>query len=975
MSSNKKVNKKELSTNKPNIIEENIEKEESKDELTKDKINKPNDLKYFDAIAHFKENITHYDKNCSEPVKDYSYYCFSCKHSVCNECGVYDHKEHLLIQRDNCLNYDKTFFNEIAKVIEKGTNIDSEKSQIKKNILTSIQSLKNELDLLEKEKLKEIDKMFNAIKNNYIQLKENFLKTKESIENYYKINKKFFNIKMIITSQEKNNEINNNNNNNKKSSLSNDSCVNNISNLKSYLYENEIGPNKDIENTIFLMNFELMNLCDNKNLDILDISNNIKTKIRDISHSIEQKTKILNEEIKNNYLNFETESITAKFDDFYWDVKIRCEKYNEHINQFKNTLYDIYKHTGSFDKLRDLLCLFDSKNHKGKDILFNQQFFIKMNDLSSLNPEKGKNMSKNLYKSSGKIRNSIKNRLNRQNSQNSSTIKNKDSKGNEKISSNLNVNVNANVNKGIDKYSSKVTNESKKEMRRSYSNLFGRNSISQSNTIPVNIINKDNIILDQRILQRFFAYSILDFYSRYFKFINTDHSMNFYINNLIYNENNDKNNMKNTSKNSARNSAKNTARSNDKNSGRKSDNNKNNGKNSARNYEKNNNINSFINNDISNEKNSLKNSIINNNYKNENNTAGKNKVLLTKKTSKKKPINNRKINNIKSINNTYNSMNNIKYINNNNEINYNADHYTVDNSYNKNKPLKLNKNNSYIKSVSLISNYSERYMELKEKVKPIIGTNYVQFFEPATNRITKVQIPLTKEKHGYLLFPEGCRHILINTLLFITGGTDNCGFPINIVLMLNIEKGEITRIGNLNDNHSYHSIEYLENFDSLILIGGENSSSCEIMDLDSKKWTNFPSLNFPRANVNIYYNNITSDLFALFGMEGKMNEKVQNTDIIEVLELNDIVSGWMKVDYYKSVGFDMKNNYCITLPFTKDKLIVYGGSTARSLEKKIFALFDMIKNEIIKVDSHTMDLIKLEENKIRSFDMALQKLM
>ena len=70
MSSNKKVNKKELSTNKPNIIEENIEKEESKDELTKDKINKPNDLKYFDAIAHFKENITHYDKNCSEPVKN-----------------------------------------------------------------------------------------------------------------------------------------------------------------------------------------------------------------------------------------------------------------------------------------------------------------------------------------------------------------------------------------------------------------------------------------------------------------------------------------------------------------------------------------------------------------------------------------------------------------------------------------------------------------------------------------------------------------------------------------------------------------------------------------------------------------------------------------------------------------------------------------------------------------------------------------
>ena len=106
-----------------------------------------------------------------------------------------------------------------------------------------------------------------------------------------------------------------------------------------------------------------------------------------------------------------------------------------------------------------------------------------------------------------------------------------------------------------------------------------------------------------------------------------------------------------------------------------------------------------------------------------------------------------------------------------------------------------------------------------------------------------------------------------------------------------------------------------------------------------------------------------------------MDKNIKNIDIIEVLELNDIVSGWMMVDYYKSVGLDLKISYCLTLPFTRDKLLVYGGSTARSLERRIFALFDMIKNEVIKVDSQTMDLIKLEENKIRSFDKALEKIM
>ena len=193
--------------------------------------------------------------------------------------------------------------------------------------------------------------------------------------------------------------------------------------------------------------------------------------------------------------------------------------------------------------------------------------------------------------------------------------------------------------------------------------------------------------------------------------------------------------------------------------------------------------------------------------------------------------------------------------------------------------------------------------------------------------------------------------------------------------MFDVENGQIQKIGNLNDNHAYHTIEYLDNFDSLIVIGGENSASCEIMDLDSKKWNRLPSLNSARANVNIYFNNVTSDLFVLFGMEGKMDKNVKNTDVIEVLELNDIESGWIMVDYYKTIGLNLKISYCLTLPFTRDKLLIYGGSTARSLERRIFALFDMVKNEVIKVDPQTMDLIKLEENKIRSFDKALERIM
>ena len=80
------------------------------------------------------------------------------------------------------------------------------------------------------------------------------------------------------------------------------------------------------------------------------------------------------------------------------------------------------------------------------------------------------------------------------------------------------------------------------------------------------------------------------------------------------------------------------------------------------------------------------------------------------------------------------------------------------------KNSKFTKKNS--KSVSLIANYTERYMNLKERVKPIIGTNYIQFYDPITTKISRMQILLEKDKHGYNVFPDGCRHILVENKLF-----------------------------------------------------------------------------------------------------------------------------------------------------------------------------------------------------------------
>ena len=483
--------------------------------ILKEKID---ELKYFDAVSHFKENIIHFNKNCSEPIKDYSYYCFTCKHSVCNECGAFDHKEHLLIQRKSCLNYDNSFFNDISKVIEDGISLDRKKAQIKKDIKNSISLLKNELDNIEKNKLKEIDTFFDELKQNYINLKKNFSNTKACIENYYKINQKFFNLNIKSNNEQGNSENNEvdlaNSIKKKKSGLTNFNTIERYN----YLKNNEISDNKDLDNTIFLMNFELMNLCDNKNLQILDLSNQINTRIKNISNLIDQTTNYILEEFKTNYLNFKENSIVTKFDDFYWDIKIRCDKFNENISRFKETISDIYKRNHSFDKLKDLLSFFDSKNKKGKDVLFNQQYFIKQNnDLTSINPDMGKLMSQKLNKSLRKIRSTSKNKFNGQYSNTASTFKTRDN-ANSKDKVILRNNQN-----GIDKYTKygyKTMNSDSKIDLKTINNNINLDSLNTLNNEGLNkILKKEDVILNQRVIQRYIAYFVMEFYIKYLKLI------------------------------------------------------------------------------------------------------------------------------------------------------------------------------------------------------------------------------------------------------------------------------------------------------------------------------------------------------------------------------------------------------------------------------------------------------------------------
>ena len=263
---------------------------------------------------------------------------------------------------------------------------------------------------------------------------------------------------------------------------------------------------------------------------------------------------------------------------------------------------------------------------------------------------------------------------------------------------------------------------------------------------------------------------------------------------------------------------------------------------------------------------------------------------------------------------------------------------------------------------------------MKEYVKPIIGTNEIIVYDSTLDKSIRVKVDLTKEKHGYEKFPSGCRHLYIEGKLYICGGVDPLNYPINIALVYQPGSNIINKIDNMPNPHSYHSMEYLENYDCFVVIGGENNICVELFDIFTQKWSTLPELNVPRTNINIYFDEFTSELYALFGALGNYSERKNvYSEVIEVLELNDISSGWCKIDYYKGSSFDIRQEIVTTYPFTRTKLLIYGGKSSRDNEN-LFGMYLIDSMELIKVDKDVIEKLKLKKKKIKMMNNAYNKM-
>ena len=738
-------------------VEESKQPEEQKAQDNQKNIDEPRKI---DVYQHLRRNILDPKINCKETLSDEIYYCITCKASTCKQCSLVKHQDHKIVPKTFFYSYTENFFDEVLSVLKESYAINDDKNSYIELVEAEAVELHRKIDEVKDKKIKEINDLFVKVNKCIKELEDSTNEVKTTMSNFYRINNVFFNV------------------------------------VK----------NNDFDNSIFLLYYELNYLGFIKNKEMIKRVEKLKNEFVKYKESFENHKKHTMKTMQD-FLGLEEPQ--TNLDDIYWDVKFRLKTYNEHIEKLKQNIYEIMKHSGNINDLKEVVHVLDSKNKKGIQYIFNQDYFTRNqnNKNNNRNASSNKDLSSPNYRSKG-----------------NQTIEAKRGNKNYRQFS---------VNKKL-MLSGKKTPYDKSERNR---NFFSTTRHSKNNFASNNNLQKSG-------LKNFSGKS-----NSFLSFQGLEHNKNVLSNLGIHS------------------------------------------------------------------------------YKD---------ITLDDQVKK-------------------------KYFT-----------YSYIDLYNRlfsQQPRK-----SFDSNARIFVDYNKRNNLLKEYVKPIVGTNEIMVYDSIQDKSIRVKVNLTKENHGYEKFPSGCRHLYIEGKLYICGGVDPVSCPINNALVYQPSNNTITRIDNMINPHSYHSMEYLDNYDCFVVIGGENNVWVELFDIFTQKWSRLPNLNVPRANINIYFDEYTSELYALFGALGDYSEKKNvYSEVIEMLELNDISSGWCKIDYYKGSSFDIRQENLITLPFTLTKLLIYGGKSSRENEN-LFGIYLIDKMELVKADKDLIEKIKCEQKKLNMINNAYGKL-
>ena len=274
--------------------------------------------KKIDIFQHLRLNLKAQNKNCKDN-NDNLMYCIPCKVTCCPECTLEEHKDHILVSKSRYLLTEKNIdnvFNKLNEKIQSNQIFNDYKiveNELIKQIEDMINELKNQIEKLRNLKIREMKNMFENFGKTISGVKNKIDKTKNDLKGYLNKNKKFFNI-------ENNNEIMPNDSSVKKIDLNtpnkSNSSKKSSSKKLTKVKNNTIKlktTNLDENSSLFLIHYELLNL--------------IELKGKELDHELKSITSNINE-YKENQKNYITKLIDNIKNLFFGEYNFSKEDYD-----------------------------------------------------------------------------------------------------------------------------------------------------------------------------------------------------------------------------------------------------------------------------------------------------------------------------------------------------------------------------------------------------------------------------------------------------------------------------------------------------------------------------------------------------------------------------------------------------------------------------------------------------------------------
>ncbi len=308
-----------------------------------------------DIFQHLKLGVQNKDKNCKcDNSIDKKFYCIPCKISCCTKCTLEDHKMHLLVVKGDFDMQPKTIqksFQVSEDLLEKDElfrNLEQKRQELIKEVEDTYNKLLKMINEWKAYKINEINELFGELIDNIQKINEKKKESKAVLNNYAKKYKDFLSLG---------------------------------------------DKNKDQNNTMFLINYDLLNICYLWSDGLDKTGKSIENDMDDYQKREKGKNKYICDEVHDLLFNRDDEDLETheKIDpkflplvklkvelknfnaDQLKDIDKRISKFNKGVESFKQAVLNSVNKHGNYKDIEKENNIFEHRKVKGADNLFSQR--------------------------------------------------------------------------------------------------------------------------------------------------------------------------------------------------------------------------------------------------------------------------------------------------------------------------------------------------------------------------------------------------------------------------------------------------------------------------------------------------------------------------------------------------------------------------------------------------------------------------